>query len=136
MKKLFLYTGASITLLFSVLHALFWKLGNWSHELPKLSPDNSGIVQMLNVVSIYTLVFGALITFRLAKKQRFEFLEKVFFIYMAGYYLMRIAFGYPFFGFSVVELIVWIMCLVVASCYLFALTENKMVLPKTLIGSR
>jgi hypothetical protein len=125
MQKKLLYTGAGITLLFALLHGFFWKLGNWSEQLSKLTPDNSGIVQMLNVVSIYTLLFGAGISLVLAKKQTLVFVEKAFLLFMAGYYVLRIAFGLPFFGFSVVEAVVWAACLSVASCYLFAFRLSR-----------
>ncbi|MGD9187664.1 MAG: hypothetical protein PVI89_05610 [Desulfobacteraceae bacterium] len=44
MRKIILYTGAGITLLFVLLHGLFWELGNRHEQLSKLTPDNSGIV--------------------------------------------------------------------------------------------
>jgi hypothetical protein len=125
MRKKLLYAGASITMLFALLHSLFWKLGSWHTELLKLTPDNSGIMQMLNVASIYMLICGAGVTVVLARKPTFVWIEKAFLAFMAGYYLMRIAFGLPFFGFSMVEAIVWMLCLIVASCYLFALPQWK-----------
>jgi hypothetical protein len=111
--------------LFALLHSLFWKLGSWSNQLSMLTPENSGIVQMLNVVSIYTLLFGAGISLVLAKKPILVSVEKAFLLFMAGYYGLRIAFGYPFFGFSVEEVIVWTVCLVVASCYLLAFQLSR-----------
>jgi hypothetical protein len=125
MRKHLLYSGAGITLLFALLHCLFWKLGNWPEQLPKLTSDNSGIMQMLTVASIYTLLFGAGISLVLAKKQALVLVEKAFLLFMAGYYLMRIAFGLPFFGFCVEEAIVWMVCLVVASCYLLAFRLSR-----------
>jgi hypothetical protein len=127
MRKISLYTGAGITLLFAVLHGLFWKLGNWPEQLSRLTPDNSGIVQMLTVVSIYTLLFGAGISLLLAKKPTLVLVEKAFLLFMAGYYVMRIAFGLPFFGFSVEEAIVWVVCLIVASCYLLAFRLSRQI---------
>jgi hypothetical protein len=125
MRKILLYAGAGITLLFALLHGLFWKMGNWSEQLSKLTPDNSGIMQMLNVESICTLLFGAGISLVLAKKPTLVFVEKAFLLFMAGYYVMRIAFSLPFFGFSMVEAIVCGVCLIVASCYLFAFQLSK-----------
>lgn len=124
MKKILLYIGGTFTLLFAVLHASFWKLGNWQVELSKLTADNSAIVQVLTMGSIYMLVFAALMTFYLARKQKFEFVEKAFLMFVAGYYTMRVIFGYPFFGFSMEELIIWIVCLLVAACYLFAIPQK------------
>ena len=125
MRTIFLYTGACITLLFALLHGLFWKLGNWPEQLSKLTPDNSGIVQMLTVASIYTLLFFAGISLVLAKKPTLVLVEKAFLLFMAGYYVMRIAFGLPFFGFCVEEAIVWAVCLIVATCYLLAFWLSK-----------
>jgi hypothetical protein len=125
MRKIVLYAGAVITLLFVLLHGLFWKLGDWPDQLSKLTRDNSGIVQMLNVASIYTLLFGAGISLVLAKKPTLVFVEKAFLLFMAGYYVMRIAFGLPFFGFSMEEAIVWAVCLIVAACYLLAFRLSR-----------
>ena len=124
MRKILLYIGGSITLCFSFLHLSFWKIGNWQEELLKISPDNKGILQMLNVVSIYTLLFAAFVSFYLAKKSEFTFIEKILIIFISGYYLLRVAFGIPFFGFSIEEAVIWIACFIVAFCFLFALRQK------------
>lgn len=46
--------GGVINLLVGILHVSFWKLFDWSSELPKLSVMNSNIMQMLN---LFTIVF-------------------------------------------------------------------------------
>jgi len=125
MRKILLYIGGTFTFSFAVLHASFWELGNWQVELLKLTADNSGIVQVLTIGSIYMLLFAAFITFYLAKKRKLEFVEKAFLIFTAGYYILRVLFGYPFFGFSMAELTIWIVCLIVAACYLFSIPNKK-----------
>ena len=105
MRRILLYVGGGITLCFCFLHLSFWKIGNWQEELLKVGPDNKGIVQMLNVVSIYTLLFAAFVSFYIAKKSKFSFIEKILILFIAGYYLLRVAFGIPFFGFSIEEII-------------------------------
>ncbi|MFC1885198.1 hypothetical protein ACFL2O_10545 [Thermodesulfobacteriota bacterium] len=124
MRKILLYIGGSLTLCFSLLHLSFWKIGNWQEELLKITPDNKGIVQMLNVVSIYTLLFSAFVSFYLARKTEFTFIEKTLIIFIACYYLLRVAFGIPFFGFSIEEVVIWIICFAIAFCYLFALRQK------------
>ena len=69
MSKVLLYIGGTLTLAFAVLHLSFWKLGNWAEELAKLTPVNSGIMQMLTVGSIYMLLFAAFMSFYLAYKK-------------------------------------------------------------------
>ena len=125
MRKALLYIGGTITLCFALFHLYFWKLFNWQEELVKLSPENQGIMQMLNVVSVYTVLFAAFISFYLARVKVFLFLEKAVIIFIAGYYLLRIAFGIPLFGFSIQELIVWIFCFIMACCYLLALRQPR-----------
>lgn len=124
MRKIFLYIGGSVTLLFSIFHILFWELFNWSEELFKLSPENRGTFQMLNVASIYVLFFGAFISFHLAKrKESHSFVEKSLIIFLAGYYLLRVVFSIPFYGFSIGELVIWFFCASVASCYLISIIK-------------
>jgi hypothetical protein len=125
MRKVLLYIGGSFTLIFSIFHLSFWKLFNWSEELLKLSPENQGTLQMLNVVSVYVLLFGAFISFYLAKKkEQFSFIEKILIIFLAGYYILRIIFSAPFYGFSPEDLLIWFFCISIASCYLFVLRDN------------
>jgi len=86
---------------------------------------------MLNVVSIYTLLFAEFVSFYLAKKEEFVFIEKALIIFIAGYYLLRVAFGVHIFGFSIQEVVIWIVCFAVASCYLFTLRYKKKNLVKS-----
>lgn len=125
MRKILLYVGGSITLCFSLFHLAFWKLFNWQEELIKLDPENKGIMQMLNIVSVYTLLFGAFVSFYLAKRKgAFSFIEKALIIFIAGYYIVRIAFGIPVFGLYMEEILIWIFCAAVACCYLLALRKK------------
>jgi hypothetical protein len=124
MRKILLYVGGTVSLFFAVFHLLFWQLGNWPEELPRLSPGNSGIMQMLNVASMYMMLFAAFISFYLARKKTFVFTEQAVIVFIAGYYLLRIAFGGPFFGVSVQEVAIWIFCLIPATCYLAALRQK------------
>lgn len=54
--------GAVINLLIGVLHISFWKLFDWSNQLPKLTVVNSNIMQMLN---LFTIVFFGYTTYLL-----------------------------------------------------------------------
>ncbi|MBN1305790.1 MAG: hypothetical protein JXA13_15235 [Anaerolineales bacterium] len=126
MKKTLLILGGSMTLLFALLHLSFWEMGNWAEELGKLAPLNSGILQMLTTGSIYMLVFAAMMTFYLSAKKEFAFSEKALLAFIAGYYLMRIAFAPAFFGYSTQELIIWIICLLTAVCYLIPIIRKQL----------
>lgn len=61
-SHLFIRLGGVINLLVAILHLSFWKLFNWSSELPKLTVVNSNIMQMLN---LFTIVLFAYTTYLL-----------------------------------------------------------------------
>jgi len=51
--------GGIYQLAFLIFHAMFWKLFKWKHELPKLTPINRSIMQILNLCLMFCfLVFG------------------------------------------------------------------------------
>ncbi len=121
MKKILLYIGGVLTFLFSILHLSFWKMGNWSVELEKMIPVNQGLIQGLNIGSIYFLLFSAIITFIIARKSLLEKTDKLFLSLVAGYYIVRIIMGFPLFGITAAEVIIQIICLIVACCYFIPL---------------
>jgi hypothetical protein len=125
MKKILLYIGGIFTFLGSILHLSFWKMGNWGVELKLLSPDNQGIVQMLDIGSIYFLLFTAIITFVIAKKAALEKTDKLFLLLAGGYYIIRIIFGFPLFGLSAQEIMIQALSLLGACCYLIPLKLKK-----------
>ncbi len=125
MRNKLLYIGGSLTLLFALLHLSFWQLCNWSEELVKLNPGNQGIMQMLNVGSIFMLLYCAVMTFYITRLEKFDFAAQSILVLTSGYFLLRIIFGVPFFGCSIEEIIIWIVCLLVALMYLIALQIDR-----------
>ena len=124
MRKQLMIAGGSLTVMGAIFHMFFWTLFDWAGELPKLSPENKGIVPMLNVSWIYTLLGNAFISFYLAWVKETTFFHKALMAILGGGYLLRIVFGYPFFGFDLVELVVWAYCLAAALCYGLALGQR------------
>lgn len=124
MRRKLLYIAGSMTLCFSFLHLSFWAIFNWQEELLKISTINQGILQMLNIASIYRMLFIAFISFYLAKKADFSFIDRTLVIFFSGFYLLRVVFGIPLFGFSIQEIVIKFYCLVAASCYLLALRKK------------
>jgi hypothetical protein len=124
MRRNLLIAGGILNVIMAVFHMAFWSLFNWPEELPKLSPENRGIMSMLNVAWIYTVLSNALISFYLAAIKQTNFLHKILMAIIGGGYLLRIGFGYPLFGFDMAELFVWVYCLATALCYGFALWQR------------
>jgi len=124
MRRNLLIVGGSLNIIMAVFHMAFWSLFDWPKELPKLSPENQGIVPMLNVAWIYTILGNAFISFYLARVKETTFLHKALMAIIGGGYLLRIVFGYPYFGFDLVELLVWAYCLAVMLCYGLAMWQK------------
>ena len=125
MRKKLLYIGGFISLLYVIVHASFWKLFNWNEELARLSTMNKGLMIMLDIGIGYLFVFATIISVYLAKLKKLEFFEKAIIVFIAGIYLLRFAFGFPLFGFTMLEMMNGIICIVAASCYLLALRNSK-----------
>ncbi len=59
--SLLLIVGGAFHLFFAFFHAAFWrfKFLNWQEELPRMSPINQAVFQMLNVaVIVFMLLIG------------------------------------------------------------------------------
>jgi hypothetical protein len=44
----------------AVFHTLFWRLFDWKTELPRLSPTNRGVVQVMNLglIALFLIIAG------------------------------------------------------------------------------
>lgn len=62
MKKV-IFIGGLYNIIFALFHCGFWKMFEWDSELKKLSIVNSGVMQILNIQTIYYLIFTAVICF-------------------------------------------------------------------------
>ncbi len=117
MGKILLRTGAVINLVMAFFHMSFWKLLNWSTELPRLSDENSGVFQIANIVLIYVLLYFAVMSYLISKSDSLDFNGTSILICIMGFYLIRILAGMFFFGFILEELVVWAICLLIVVLY-------------------
>jgi hypothetical protein len=126
MRAKLLYAGGSLTLISGVLHCCFWSMFEWSAELPRLSAINAAIMQVINIVCIFTMLFQGVASFILARKQgAFTRTEKLVLLFIAGFYFLRGAFGFPLFGVSAREAMVILFCLAIVLLNVLALRAPK-----------
>jgi hypothetical protein len=124
MRAKLLYTVSGTALVMMVLHCLFWIMFDWAEELPKLSAINAGIMEVLNLVCIFTMLFQTVASFILARKAGlFTPAEKSIVLFIGGFYLVRAAFGFPIFGISITETTVILVCLALFALNLLALRQ-------------
>jgi len=117
MKQGILYTGGIINGALAVFHMFFWKMFNWQTELPRLSKDNQGIMQIANIIIIFILLYFSVMSLALARSNAAVRNAGSLFILISGFYLIRLVTGIIFFGYSFEELIVWIVCFLIAAGY-------------------
>ena len=88
MKKVIII-GGIYNIIFALFHCSMWKIFEWGSELKKLSITNSGIVQILNIQTIYYFIFTAVICFAFPAELQSTKLGKSFLIGTAGFWLVR-----------------------------------------------
>lgn len=122
MRAKLLYASGGMAVAFAIFHSFFWVLFDWAGELPKLNAVNAAIMEMLNIVCIFGFLFQGFASFALAKKTGpMSVAEKSILVFIGGFYFLRAAFGFPLFGVSMPEMVVVMVCLMVALANLLAL---------------
>ena len=121
MKKIIFYSVGAINVMLGVFHIFFWKLFNWAEELSKISRENRGILQIANIILIFIIFYFAVMSFIMAKHRKIDIYAKSILICASGFYLIRLVTGYMFFGSSIAELIISIICALVIIGYIFVL---------------
>lgn len=58
-----LILGGVFNLGFAIFHLLFWRFFSWRTELPKMSPINGAIMQVLNLCLTFIFLFAAYLSF-------------------------------------------------------------------------
>lgn len=117
MEKVLLYFGGIVNLLTATLHVAFWSLFNWQDELLKVSRNTSAILQVENIIIVFITLYFSLMTFILLRHRKFDIFARSIVLLIIGFYAIRLIAGYPFFGFSVEELIIWIICVLLIATY-------------------
>ena len=117
-RKILLYVAAFLSFLFALLHLAFWEMFNWSEELKSVTIATAGILQIFNIASIYMLIYFASITVYIALKNKSDMMTNFILIFVAGYFVIRVITGYFYFGISVTEIIIWLVCLITAALYI------------------
>lgn len=125
MRKAILFSGGFVNLILAAFHVTFWDLLNWQQELPKLSIDNQAIMQTANIVAIFTLLYFSIMSFIIIKYEKLDIFAKSIILFIIGFYAIRLIAGYPLFGFSLEELLIWIVCALLIAAYASILVMKK-----------
>jgi hypothetical protein len=76
-------------ILIAALHVGFWNLFNWKVQLARLSKVNKSILEVLNILSIYFLIFFSTILIYFNSTVVETTMGKVFLSYIAGFWVIR-----------------------------------------------
>ncbi len=97
MKTIIVICGI-FNLSFGIFHLGFWKLFKWDRELKKLSFENKGIMQILNIQMVYFFLFTALICFVFSTELLTNQIGKMFLLGCSLFWLLRTIQQFIFFN--------------------------------------
>jgi len=87
--KALIYFGGFFNVFFALFHSGFWKACGWDTELSKLTPLNSGVMQIMNIQLIFYFVFTAVVCFAFPNALRSTKLGKCFLVGTSMFWLIR-----------------------------------------------
>jgi hypothetical protein len=117
MRNALLLTGGIINILIAALHIAFWPLLNWHNELQSISRDTAAILQVENIIIIFMVSYFSIMSFVLLKNKKPDIFARSIVLCIIGFYAIRLIAGYPLFGFSIEEMVIWIICIVLITAY-------------------
>ena len=114
--------GGFYNVAFLVFHAMFWKLFKWKNQLPKLTPINGAIMQVLNLCLMFCfLLFGYISLFHTSELVTSS-MGRVLLLFIALFWLARAIEQLVFFSFrSPVSILMTILFLLGFCLYAYPL---------------
>ncbi len=88
--------GGIITSLFSVFHLMFYWMLDWENSLSCLNQDNWAIMMTFNVLGNMIFLLFSVLSFRFPEKLVDEFMGRIWLLFMASVYVMRIVAEFVF----------------------------------------
>ena len=117
MRNVLLLSSGIINILVAALHIAFWPLLNWSNELQSLSKGTAAILQVENIMIIFMVSYFSIMSFVLLKDKKPDIFARSIVLCIIGFYAIRLIAGYPLFGFSIEEMVIWIICILLIAAY-------------------
>lgn len=97
-NKTIIIIGSVMLLLLGIFHIAFWRLFNWAEELPRLSQDNSGIMQMANIGIICYLFSMSFILFACRFRITYSRVGKLLLLSISLFFAVRLVLEFIFPG--------------------------------------
>jgi hypothetical protein len=97
-----------VSLLFCLLHVLFWQMYDWPRSLNVLPMDGAGIVQVLNITVAATMVLFGYISLFHARALLAPGLGRALSFGIVLFWIVRAASGAVFFDFSLESLLLFV----------------------------
>lgn len=121
MRKISLIISALICSIFGILHCFFPWTFDWHHSFPPNLTQSKQILFALNWITAYMLIGMAVVSISMMVLNKvISRTEQIVLWLFAGFFVLRIVCGPLYFGFSVVELVIWILCGITAAGFVIA----------------
>ena len=116
MKK-YLILGGVLNTLLGIFHLLFWNIFDWPNKIMCLSPENRGILEVLNIhVAVTILFFGYASLFQI-KKMLEEKFGRIFIFFIAFFYFIRLINEFIFWPLNTATIVSTIILLILILLY-------------------
>jgi hypothetical protein len=93
-----LFVAGGLNFLLAIFHLFFWKIFRWREELPRISPANRAVIQILNFCITFLLFLQAYLLFFYAPEMVRTKLGQVLLISFAAFWFFRALLQPVFFG--------------------------------------
>jgi hypothetical protein len=118
--------AGAVTAFFTVFHLMFYWLFNWKQALQCLDKDTWAIFHCFNICMDTMFLLFSFISFRYTAKLIEETLGRVWLLFMALIYVIRIICEFILWDFNPIQsVIIVILCLIPAVGYLYPLMFKK-----------
>lgn len=124
-KILLIRTAGLLGVFFTLFHAGFYWIFNWSQTLLNVNPTDKGILLTFNLIGIVVLVYSVIMSLVFAKKLIDSFTGKTIMLFFALFYIVRIVSEFLYFEFATPRSpIIIALCAIPALFYLLAMSNQ------------
>lgn len=118
--------GGVINILFAFFHLSFWKMFEWGTDLANLTAENSAIMQVLNIHTVYVLIVFAILSLVLANELSNTRLGRFVSFAIASFWVLRVVNQAIFWGVAFIgSWIIMAVCLGIALLYFIPALKTK-----------
>jgi len=117
-KLLLIHIAGVFSILFTLFHAGFYWIFNWSKTLIVMNPIDKAILLTFNLIGILLLLYSVILSLGFARQLIETTVGKSLLLFFTLFYVVRIFSEFAYFGFRMPgSIVIIVMCLIPAVCF-------------------